>query len=80
MTGQIIDLNRTSISSMTMFHFKYSLRPFILATMNDNHLFVDLTYGTCIAWEDLQDFDLYFYTKEDDDDFCGVEIIGDINY
>lgn len=77
----IIDINRNSISSTTMFHFNYSLRPFILTeTLEGDFIFVDLTQNSCFKWEELEFFDLKFYTKEEDENFCGVEIIGEINY
>lgn len=78
---QIIDINRTDISSMTMFHFQHSLRPFILTRCPDGEFcFVDLSIGESFRWSDLEFYDLYFYTKEDDPDFCGVAIIGEITY
>ena len=78
---KIIDIHRTDIPSTTVFHFQHSLRPFIL--INDPHnnwCFVDLSIGESYLWGELQYYDLYFYTKDDDSDFCGVAIIGEITY
>ena len=81
MTKQIIDINRYGISSMTMFHFQHSLRPFIMTyTTNDEPLFIDLTNSVAYNYDELENVDLYFYTKDDDEDYHGVEIIGDIPY
>ena len=78
---KFINLNRETIPTMTMFHFQYSLRPFICARgMDDDLYFIDLTEGVVYNWDELGYNDLYFYTKEDDEDFYGVAVIGDINY
>ena len=81
MDEQIVDINRTAIAPTTVFHFQYSLRPFILVHDPDNDwCFVDLSIGESYQWGDLEYYDLYFYTKENDDDFCGVAIMGEITY
>ncbi len=75
MKNQIIDINRTDVPPMVAFHFKNSLKPFILVKNEvEDSIFVNLTENTCFEWENLPFYDLEFYTKENDEDFCGVEL------
>lgn len=76
-----------ALSSTTMFHFMYSLRPFIMVEgpkANDGLLFIDITEGYSYRWDDLALYDLYFYgadgkaRDDDDDEFYGVAVIGEI--
>ena len=80
--GQIIDINRTHIPCTTVFRFSNNSHPFIFVDDNCNGLFVDLSNGQCYGWEEniLDDYNLHFYTKENDDDFQGVLVLGEITY
>lgn len=75
---KIIDINRNKIPSSTVFHFKDNSRPFILVHVNGDDVFIDLSIGEGFLWGELDFYDLEFYTKEDDDDFQGVAIIGGV--
>ena len=77
---KIIDINRNHISPSTVFHFKDNSRPFILVYVDGDNVFIDLSIGEGVLWSELDFYDLYFYTKEDDDDFQGVAVIGEITY
>ena len=81
MNEQIIDINRTDITPTTVFHFQHSLRPFIhVITLSGDSCFVDLSAGECYGWDDLECYDLNFYSNDEDDDFKGVAIMGEITY
>ena len=75
----IKDWNRNEILGATIFHFKNSSRPFICADYNNNMygcMFVDLSSMVAYSFEELEDECLAFYTKEDDENFLGVEVVG----
>lgn len=76
-----------ALPSTTMFHFMYSLRPFIMVEgpkASDGLLFIDITEGYSYRWDDLALYDLHFYgadgkeRDDDDDEFYGVAVIGEI--
>lgn len=82
-----IYFDEPALPSTTMFHFMYSLRPFIMAEgprVSDGVIFIDLTNGWAYTWDDLALSDLYFYgadgkeRDDDDDEFYGVAVIGEI--
>lgn len=82
-----IYFDEPALPSTTMFHFMYSLRPFIMAEgprASDGVIFIDLTNGWAYTWDDLALSDLYFYgadgkeRDDDDDEFYGVAVIGEI--
>lgn len=87
MNEKIVNIYYDKLPSTTMFHFMYSLRPFIMVEgpkVNDRLLFIDLTEGYSYRWNDLILHDLHFYGADgkernaDDDKFCGVAVIGEI--
>ena len=65
-----------------VFHFKNSLRPFILVNNNETveDLFIDINQMYVYTLDELESEGLEFYTKEDDKDFLGVEIDGKIKW
>lgn len=79
---KIVNLNSREVKlpPMTIFHFKYSLRPFLLVEKDFEDIFVDLTMGAAYSWDQLIDNDLYFYEDETDEDFTGIAIIGELKY
>ena len=79
----IKDWNRNEVLGATVFHFKNSLRPFICADYNNNMydcMFVDLSNMVAYNFEELEDEGLAFYTKENDGNFLGVEVIRILNF
>ena len=79
--------NGTTLPSTTMFHFMYSLRPFIMAEgpMASQITVVDITMNEAYDLDELfDDSDFCFYgadgKERDDDDnkFYGVAVIGEI--
>lgn len=87
MTEKIININEEELSAFTLFHFAHSLRPFILVRfglhedyLNQSWLFIDLNYDEALRLEDLETEGLEFYTREDDENFLGVAIFGEITY
>ena len=75
----IRDWNRSEVLGNTVFHFKNSLRPFInVDSTSGNNCFLDLNELVIYTFEELEYEGLEFYTKEEDDDFKGVEIAGTI--
>ena len=77
----IKDWNRNEIGENEIFHFKNSLRPFI-AVQNTygEHLFLDFNEKMIYSFEALEYENLFFYTKEDDEDFMGVEVDGKLDW
>lgn len=78
----IKDWNRGEVLDGTIFYFKNSLRPFVTVYVEsmDETLFIDL--HNCIGYnfDDLEYNELKFYTKDDDEDFKGVDVIGALDY
>lgn len=73
----VVDYNR-GMAQGKVFHFRNSLRPFIVASMpDDTHIFVDLHCGLAYTREDLNFEGLEFYKTEADEDFMGVALIED---
>ena len=81
MTEKIVDINRKNIFTTMMFHFKNSLRPFICSYLfsNGDMVFVDIKEGFVYQMDELENHYLEFYRDEEDDDFLGVAIIGEID-
>jgi hypothetical protein len=81
-----IYFDEPALPSTTMFHFMYSLRPFIMAEgpKVGEIIFVDLLNNSAYTWDDLALYDLHFYgadgkeRDDDDDEFYGVAVIGEI--
>lgn len=75
----IRDWNRNQVLGNTVFHFKNSLRPFInVDDINGTYYFLDLNELVFYPFEALEYEGLEFYTKEEDEDFMGVEVAGTI--
>lgn len=75
----IKDWNRSEVLGPTVFHFKNSLRPFIsVDNTSGNYCFLDLNELIVYTFEELMYEGLEFYTKEEDEDFMGVEVAGTI--
>ena len=73
------DWNRCKIVKNEVFHFKNSLRPFVnVDNTSGDFCFLDLNEMKVYTFDDLDYEGLYFYTIEEDDDFMGVEIAGNI--
>lgn len=75
----IKDWNRNEIKKGEVFHFQHSLRPFIsIDSTEETNLFLDIDEMVIYPFDVLEYEGLKFYTKEEDDDFMGVEIDGTI--
>ena len=73
----IVDYNR-GMAAGKVFHFRNSLRPFIVASLpNGDDIFVDLHWHLAFTREDLNFEGLEFYETEADEDFMGVALIED---
>ena len=71
----IKDYNRGEVNKKEVFHFKNSLCPFIEVTnCCEDSLFLDLNNFTVYTYDELEYEELYFYEKEDDEDFMGVDV------
>lgn len=74
----VVDYNR-GMAEGKVFHFRNSLRPFIVASLlNGDDIFVDLYRHLGFTREDLNFEGLEFYETEADEDFMGVALIEDI--
>lgn len=77
----IADWNRTSLLGGTVFHFKNSLRPFVMVDdLKSGLLFLDVDEMTVYNYDDLEHEGLFFYKSEEDEDFMGVEVDGHIEW
>lgn len=77
----IVDWNRTSLLDGTVFHFKCSLRPFVMVNSPESGLlFLDVNEMTVYNYDDLEHEELFFYKSEEDEDFMGVEVDGRIEW
>lgn len=73
----IVDYNR-GMAEGKVFHFRNSLRPFIVVTLpDDTDIFVDLHWHLAYTYEHLVFEGLEFYETEADEDFMGVALIED---
>lgn len=74
----IKDWNRGEVKKQEVFHFKNSSKSFITVTYEyeDENYFLELDTMTLYRFEDLTEKGFRFYTKKDDDDYCGVQIDG----
>jgi hypothetical protein len=71
----VVDYNR-GMAKGKVFHFRNSLRPFIVASLpDDTDIFVDLHWGLAYTREELTFEGLDFYETEADEDFMGVALI-----
>jgi hypothetical protein len=79
MERMIKDWNRYEVKKGEVFHFQHSLRPFInIDSTKETDLFLDINEMVAYCLDDLECEGLEFYTKEEDENFKGVEIDGTI--
>ena len=75
----IKDWNRYEVKKGEVFHFQHSLRPFInIDSTKETDLFLDINEMVAYCLDDLECEGLNFYTKEEDENFKGVEVAGTI--
>ena len=75
----IKDWNRNELKKGEVFHFQHSLRPFVsIDSLEETNLFLDIDEMVVYPFDALEYEGLKFYTKEEDEDFMGVEIDGTI--
>lgn len=71
---------KTNYFPPVMFHFNHSLRPFILTEDGlGNQLFIDLDNFRAMTWDEVE-WEMLFYDNPDNPDeenFCGVAVIGE---
>lgn len=72
----IKDWNRSQVLGWTVFHFKNSLRPFVNARVSNEDVFIDIDSMEGYTIDELESEGLNFYTKDDDEDFKGVDVDG----
>lgn len=72
----IRDWNRSQVLGQTVFHFKNSLRPFISVRVSNKDVFIDIDAMEGYTIDELEYEGLEFYTKDDDEDFKGVDVDG----
>ena len=75
----IRDWNRENLKGQ-VFHFKASLRPFIEVSMVNDFGFLDLNDFNIYELDDLKSEGLFFFKKEDDEDFKGVDVVGHLKW
>lgn len=73
------DWNRENLEGQ-VFHFKASLRPFIEIRTTNEFGFLDLNDFTIYELDDLKSEGLFFFEKEDDKDFEGVDVVGRLEW
>lgn len=80
MITNIKDWNRSEVLGDSVFHFKHSLEPFILVYLEDKceDIFVNIHTLIAYTFDEIESFGYYFYTKEDDEDFLGVDVVGNL--
>ena len=90
MNEKIVNIyfDERALPSTTMFHFMYSLRPFIMAEgpRVGEFVLIDINGGCAYTLDEILDgdFDFSFYgadgkeRDDDDDEFYGVAVIGEI--
>lgn len=76
----IADWNRKTFKKNQVFHFKNSLRPFIDVSDENNTFFLDLEKMRVYDYDDLEYEGLFFYEDDEDLDFMGVELDGEIKW
>ena len=75
----IVDWNKKDLRGQ-VFHFKASLRPFIeVRTINDFG-FLDLNDFALYELDELKSEGLFFFEKENDEDFRGVDVVGRLEW
>lgn len=77
----IADWNCNEVEKGQVFHFKSSLRPFVIVKdSNDNELFLNIEEMKIYSLDELESEVLFFYRIDDDDDFLGVNLDGHIEW
>lgn len=77
----IVDWNRQTLKPGQVFHFKNSLRPFIeIRDSTEEIFFLDFNEMKIYTFDELQYDGLNFYEDEDDEDFKGVELNGEVRW
>lgn len=73
----ILDWNRHEVEAGDVFHFNYSLRPFILIFdySTSEEKFLDIENYEAYSFEELEYQELYFYEDIEDEDFKGVAYV-----
>ena len=72
----IKDYNRGEVNKGQVFHFEHSLRPFIIVEDGGEDVFLDIDTWEIFDFETLENNEgLYFYEKEEDEDFKGVDVV-----
>lgn len=71
----IKDWNRSQVLGQAVFHFKNSLRPFVSITVLNQDIFLDIDLMEGYTLDELEYEGLEFYTKDDDEDFKGVNVV-----
>ena len=77
----IKDLNRNEVKAGEVFHFQNSLEPFVYVDYPDcdfEMMFFNINSNRLYSFVDLDILGLKFYSKDDDEDFLGVEVDGKI--
>ena len=77
------DFNRGQVKSGETFHFQHSLISFIWIDRDDSvdgGYFVDIDEFRAYTLDELANDGFYFYSKEEDEDFKGVEVDGKLEW
>lgn len=76
----IKDWNKENLTGQ-VFHFKNSLRPFTeIRNGSNDFFFLNLRESIFYTLDELENEGLFFYTDDNDDDFCGVDVVGSIGW
>ena len=80
MATNIKDWNRSEVLGDSVFHFKNSLEPFIMVYLEEDNKDIFVNIHTLLAYpfEYIESYGYHFYTKEDDEDFLGVDVVGSL--
>lgn len=73
----IKDWNRSKVMPNEIFTLKGSTDPYIQIDTPDDFYFINLKTMVAENYDSINSYDL-FYTKEDDEDFKGIDTIGTI--
>lgn len=73
----IKDWNRSEVMPNEVFTLKGSTDPYIQIDTPDDFYFINLKTMVTETFDTINSYDL-FYTKENDEDFKGIDVIGTI--
>lgn len=79
----IKDWNRREVKKGEVFHFQRSLEPFIFIYIDEeaeNWLFINTNTWEAYTLMDLDFCGYSFYTKENDEEFMGVDVDGHVEW